>query len=225
MSYDQAKKCPFNPFDLTKVWPHADYPLIQVGKMVLNKNPDNYFAEIEQLSFAPSTLIPGVEPSPDKMLQGRLFAYQDTARHRLGANFHGIPVNRPKCPVMHPTMRDAPYVHDDNHKGLPNYWPNSFQSLDPNSSKMTTKVDTVTGDVQRHDSGSSEDNYSQVTDYWVKVLKEDERNRIVDNIAGHICAAASFLQERAINNFSKVHPDFGSKLRAALKRLDQQSRI
>jgi catalase len=117
MSYAQAEMWKFNPFDLTKVWPHADFPLIQVGKMVLNKNPDNYFAQIEQLSFAPSTLIPGVEPSPDKMLQGRLFAYQDTARHRLGANFHSIPVNRPRCPVMHPTMRDAPYVHDDNHKG------------------------------------------------------------------------------------------------------------
>ena len=118
MTYEQAKTWKFNPFDLTKVWPHGEFPLIQVGKMVLNKNPDNYFAEIEQLSFAPSTLIPGVEPSPDKMLQGRLFAYQDTARHRLGANFHGIPVNRPRCPVMHPTMRDGPYTYDDNHKGI-----------------------------------------------------------------------------------------------------------
>jgi catalase len=104
--------------------------------------------------------------------------------------------------------------------GLPNYWPNSFHNLDPTSFKMKTKVDIVAGDVHRHDSGG-EDNYSQVTDYWVRVLKEDERNRLVDNIAVHLKNAAAFLQERAINNFTKVHPDFGSKLRATLNKLDQ----
>lgn len=220
MTYDQAKNWHLNPFDLTKVWPQGEFPLIEVGKMVLNQNPDNYFAQIEQLSFAPSNFVPGIEASPDKMLQGRLFAYQDTARHRLGANFHAIPVNKPRCPVMHPTMRDGPNTYDDNHKGLPNYWPNSFHNLEDKCPRMTTKIDNVTGEVHRHDS-AGEDNYSQVTTFWQKVLSEEEKQRLVDNIAGHLKNAASFLQERAIGNFSKVHPDFGTRLRAALKRLDQ----
>ena len=100
MTVEQAEESKMNPFDVTKVWPHKDYPLIQVGRMVLNRNPANYFAEVEQIAFAPSHLIPGVEASPDKMLQGRLFSYADTHRHRLGANYLQIPVNCPfksKC--------------------------------------------------------------------------------------------------------------------------------
>lgn len=217
MTFENARKWQLNPFDLTKVWPQKEFPLIKVGKFTLNRNPDNYFAQIEQLSFAPSNLIPGVEASPDKMLQGRLFAYQDTARHRLGANFHNIPVNRPQCPVMHITMRDGPNTYDDNARGLPNYWPNSFTPCQPKSARMLTKPDTVTGDVHRHDS-SDEDNYSQVTSFWLKVLNEPARERLVSNIAGHLSAAAPFIQERAIANFTQVHPDFGSRLRAALKR-------
>jgi catalase len=95
MTYDDAERYRFNPFDVTKVWPHTDFPLIEVGRMVLNRNPQNYFAEVEQVAFAPSHMVPGIEPSPDKMLQGRLFSYADTHRHRLGANYQQIPINRP----------------------------------------------------------------------------------------------------------------------------------
>jgi catalase len=220
MTYDQARKWHLNPFDLTKVWPQKEFPLIEVGRFTLNKNPDNYFAQIEQLSMAPSNFVPGIEASPDKMLQGRLFSYQDTARHRLGANFHNIPVNRPRCPVMHPTMRDGPNTYDDNAGGLPNYWPNSFVGGLDKCPRMSTKVDSVSGDVQRFDSGN-EDNYSQVTGFWLNVLNEAARERLVSNIAGHLKQAAPFIQERAISNFTQVHPDFGTRLRAALKRLDQ----
>lgn len=219
MTYEQAKNWKFNPFDVTKVWPHKEYPLIEVGRLTLNKNPDNYFAEVEQLSLCPSAMVPGIEPSPDKMLQGRLFSYQDTARHRLGANFHALPVNKPRCPYFHPTLRDGPNTYDDNHKGAPNYWPNSF---DPSmgDDRAVTKHDHFMGDVARHDS-SGDDNYAQVTVFWTKVLDEAARTRLVENIAGHLKDAASFIQERAISNFSKVHADFGTRLRAALKRHDQ----
>ena len=95
MTFEQAESWTFNPFDLTKVWPHGEFPLIQVGRLTLNRNPRNYFAEVEQIAFSPAHLVPGIEPSPDKMLQGRLFSYNDTHRHRLGANFDQIPVNCP----------------------------------------------------------------------------------------------------------------------------------
>ncbi|CAM9910761.1 unnamed protein product [Ectocarpus sp. 13 AM-2016] len=107
MGLEEAARCSFNPFDVTKVWPHADYPLREVGRMVLNRNPTNYFAEVEQMAYAPSNMIPGIEPSPDKMLQGRLFSYNDTHRHRLGANYQQIPVNRPFNAKVQPYQRDG----------------------------------------------------------------------------------------------------------------------
>merc|ERR1712193_268339 len=108
MTFEEAENWEFNPFDLTKVWPHADFPLIPVGKLVLNKNPRNYFAEVEQLAFSPAHLVPGIEPGPDKMLQGRLFSYSDTHRHRLGANYLQIPVNCPYRTQGKNYQRDVP---------------------------------------------------------------------------------------------------------------------
>ncbi|XP_053553125.1 catalase [Bombina bombina] len=108
MTFEEAEKCPFNPFDLTKVWTHRDYPLIPVGKLVLNRNPENYFAEVEQIAFNPSNMPPGIEPSPDKMLQGRLFSYPDTHRYRLGANYMHIPVNRPRGTQVNNYQCDGP---------------------------------------------------------------------------------------------------------------------
>jgi catalase len=126
MTFEQAEKWNFNPFDLTKVWPHKDYPLIRVGKFVLNENPKNYFADVEQSAFCPSHMPPGVEASPDKMLQGRLFSYDDTHFHRLGPNFHQIPVNCPMATRIRNYARDGFMCVDGNQGGAPNYWPNSF---------------------------------------------------------------------------------------------------
>ncbi|CAG2110185.1 unnamed protein product [Medioppia subpectinata] len=218
MTFQQAKTWKFNPFDLTKVWPHKDFPLIEVGRMVLDRNPKNYFTEVEQMAFEPSNLVPGIEVSPDKMLQGRLFAYSDTHRHRLGANYNQLPVNRAKCPVMHPTNRDGPYCYDDNHAGAPNYWPNSFLNAEANPKFKEHSEANVSGDVDRHDS-SNDDNFDQVTDFWNKVLTADERERLANNIGGHLVAAQPFIQERAIANFEKVHPDFGARVRLAIKKV------
>ncbi|MEG2328411.1 MAG: catalase, partial [Akkermansia sp.] len=125
MTEAEAKKSPYHPFDLTKVWPHQDYPLIEVGMIELNKNPDNYFAQIEQAAFNPADIVPGISFSPDKMLQGRLFSYGDAQRYRLGVNHNQIPVNAPRCP-FHSFHRDGAMRVDDNNGGTLGYEPNSY---------------------------------------------------------------------------------------------------
>jgi catalase len=120
-----AATCPYNPFDLTKVWSHKDYPLIEVGVLELNRNPENYFAEVEQSAFNPANIVPGIGFSPDKMLQGRLFAYGDAQRYRLGVNHQHIPVNSPRCPV-HSYHRDGAMRADGNHGSTLGYEPNSY---------------------------------------------------------------------------------------------------
>ncbi|KAH8274535.1 hypothetical protein KR044_006581 [Drosophila immigrans] len=217
MTFEQAKKYKFNPFDVTKVWSHKEYPLITVGKMVLNRNPKNYFAEVEQIAFSPAHLVPGIEPSPDKMLQGRLFSYSDTHRHRLGPNYLQIPVNCPYRVKVTNFQRDGFMNVTDNQDGAPNYFPNSFNGPQecPRARALSTCC-PVTGDVYRYSSGDTEDNYAQVTDFWVQVLDNCARKRLVQNIADNLSNASQFLQERAVKNFTLVHADFGRMLTEAL---------
>ncbi|XP_045784256.1 catalase [Maniola jurtina] len=217
MTMAQAEGCKFNPFDLTKVWPHSEYPLIPVGKLTLNRNPKNYFAEVEQIAFSPSNLVPGIEPSPDKMLQGRLFAYSDTHRHRLGANYLQIPVN---CPFR--SIRIANYQRDgpqtiDNQDGAPNYFPNSFSGPQecPRAQRLRARYN-VSGDVDKYDSGQTEDNFSQATVLYKQVFSEAEKERTVANLVGNLKDAAGFIQERAVKLLTQVHPDLGSKVSAGL---------
>lgn len=220
MTFEQAEKFRWNPFDLTKIWPQAEYPLIPVGKFVLNRNPTNYFAEVEQLAFDPASMIPGIEPSPDKMLQGRLFSYSDTHRHRLGANYRQIPVNCPyRCRAQN-YQRDGPMTVTDNQGGAVNYFPNSFNGPDQNKIYTESRFQ-VSGDVERYNS-ADDDNYGQVTLFWTKVLKSDERERLIKNIAGHLQNAQDFLQERAVNMFTKVHIDLGKGIRSELETLKNE---
>lgn len=127
MSYEEAEQVKFNPFDVTKTWSQKEYPLIPVGRFTLDRNPNNYFAEVEQAAFSPAHLVPGIEASPDKMLQGRLFSYSDTHRHRLGANYLQLPVNCPYKVAVKNYQRDGPMCFNDNQAGAPNYFPNSFE--------------------------------------------------------------------------------------------------
>jgi catalase len=124
MTKEQAQNYKFDPFDVTKVWFHKDFPLIEIGKITLNRNPENFFAEVEQAAFAPTNLIPGIAFSPDKLLQGRLFAYRDAQRYRLGVNNTEIPVNKPKVPV-HNYQKDGVGTISNNHNTKVNYFPNS----------------------------------------------------------------------------------------------------
>lgn len=216
MSLAQADAYRYNPFDVTKVWLHGDFPLIDVGRLTLNRNPVNYFAEVEQLAFAPANMIPGIEASPDKMLQGRLFSYVDTQRHRLGANYPQLPVNRPSVEAANPLVtyeRDGPMCYENYGSG-PNYFPNSFNG--PIVDNVATQsIFYLAGNVIRYDS-SDEDNFSQVDLFWSGVLTQPERQRLVDNIAGHLRNARADIIQRAIANFAAVNPTFGTMLEAAI---------
>ncbi|XP_037908348.1 catalase isoform X3 [Hermetia illucens] len=218
MTFEQAERCKFNPFDVTKVWSHKDYPLIPVGKMVLDRNPSNYFAEVEQIAFSPSHLVPGILPSPDKMLQGRLFSYSDTHRHRLGANYLQLPVNCPYRVSVKNYQRDGPQTFTDNQGGAPNYYPNSFDGpeVEQRVKKLNPKLH-VGGDVYRYSSGDTEDNFTQPADFWNNVLNAEQKDRLVRNIAGHLKDASTFIQERAVKNFSQVSADLGNRLAQQLK--------
>ncbi|MBV95146.1 Catalase, partial [Eschrichtius robustus] len=180
MTFNQAETFPFNPFDITKVWPHNDYPLIPVGKLVLNRNPVNYFAEVEQLAFDPSNMPPGIEPSPDKMLQGRLFAYPDTHRHRLGPNYLQIPVNCPFRARVASYQRDGPMCVLDNQGGAPNYYPNSFGASEQQPSALEHRTH-CSGDVQRFNS-ANDDNVTQGGEVWRAFKEEGLEQELEDGI-------------------------------------------
>lgn len=234
MTFEEAARVPFHPFDLTKVWPHSQFPLREVGRLVLDRNPKDYFTEVEQIAFSPSHMIPGIEPSPDKMLQGRLFSYPDTHRHRLGANYaESIPVNRPlstACSTIHHYQRDGPMQTTANGAGGPNYFPNSFSGPQPTKEGSWHKDNLSNNDqVERLDTGD-EDNFSQAGHFYRTILDEAARERLTDNIAGHMRhVPSSFVRQRAIDNFSKVDPDYGRRLKlkldALLRRPDRSRAI
>ncbi|KAI4464239.1 catalase [Holotrichia oblita] len=202
MTFEQAEKYPENPFDLTKVWPQKIFPLIKVGYFILNKNPKNYFTDVEQLAFSPAHLIPGILPSPDRMLIGRMFSYGDTQRYRLGKNYLQLPVN---CPLQVKNYhRDGVMVHNNQGTG-PNYYPNSVDG--PEISKSIKKLHppfNVAGDVNRFDSGS-EDNFSQARILYQRVFNEEQKEKFIVNIAGSLHTVTSpLIQRRALDNIAKV---------------------
>ncbi|XP_078076532.1 catalase [Mustelus asterias] len=220
MSFQEAQVHRWNPFDVTKVWPHKEFPLIPVGQMVLNKNPINYFTDVEQMAFDPSNMVPGIEPSPDKMLQGRLFAYTDTHRHRLGANYLQLPVNCPfKCRVAN-YQRDGPMCSTDNQGGAPNYYPNSFSGPETQPLALEHCL-TLTNDVARYNS-ANDDDYSQVTSFYLQVLNADERRRLCENVAAHLKDAQLFIQNRMVGLLNKVHPDYAAQVRTLLEQYNSK---
>ncbi|KAL1517680.1 hypothetical protein ABEB36_001415 [Hypothenemus hampei] len=215
MTLEQAEKCKFNPFDLTKIWPHADYPLIPVGKLVFNKNPENYFAEVEQIAFNPAHMVPGIQPSPDRMLQGRLFTYGDTHRYRLGPNYLQLPVN---CPFRVSSYQRDGFMAVNNQSNAPNYHPNSFSGppVDEQVKNLYPPY-KLSGDVNRYDIPVTDNDYEQPGIFWRKVLDEAARTRLVDNIVSSLKFAADFIQERAVQNYTKVDKQFGARLQEALQ--------
>lgn len=209
MPEKDAEKTPYNPFDLTKVWPHGDYPLIEVGVMELNRNPDNYFAEIEQAAFSPSNIVPGIGFSPDKMLQARIFSYADAHRHRLGTHYEALPVNQPKCPVHH-YHKDGAMRFFRNDTGNPDayYEPNSFNGprQDPSVAEPPLRID---GDAARYDHRDGNDDYSQPGALF-RLMNADQQSRLMDNIAAAMTGVPEFIQQRQIAHFAKVDPAYGA---------------
>nr|QOY58044.1 catalase [Hoplobatrachus rugulosus] len=217
MTFEQAKKMPFNPFDITKVWPHEQFPLLPVGKLILNKNLENYFAEGEQMALCPGNLIPGIEPSPDKVLLGRMLVYPDAQRYRLGANYQQLPVNAPKKVKVANYQRDGFMALGNNQGNAPNYYPNSFGGPEEARECLQSSFH-VSGDVARYDD-CKEDNVSQVRTFYLTVLDSAERQTLCKNIAKSLINAQPFIQQRAVKNFTDVHPDYGARVLAELEKL------
>lgn len=217
MTPEQAKEYRFDPFDVTKVWFHDDFPLIRVGKMVLDKNPENFYAEVEQAAFAPSTLVPGIYPSPDKLLQGRLFAYEDAHRYRLGKNHDMIPVNSPKSAPAYTNERDGTMVTDGNFGSTANYYPNSVNSY--GEAKHIEDVPALAleeAKIARYTLETTEDDYIQTRELYQRVLSAEDRDHLISNIAGHLCSALKRIQYRQTALFYKADPDYGTRVAEAL---------
>ncbi|MGB4572926.1 MAG: catalase [Rectinemataceae bacterium] len=215
MSPEEAKKYRFDPFDITKVWPHADYPLQPIGRMVLNRNPENYFAEVEQVAFAPGNFVPGIGPSPDRLLQGRLFSYPDTQRHRLGPNFHMLPVNAPKAAAEHSYQRDGFMRFDRNGSGDPNYWPNSAGGPEPDSSYTVPSID-ISGMAARHAYEPGDVDFVQAGVLFRRVMTDMDRDHLVDNIITHLSGAQKRIQLRQTALFHKVDAEYGNHVATGL---------
>lgn len=213
MTEAEAKTYKHNPFDLTKVWNHADYPLIEVGVMELNRNPDNYFAEVEQAAFNPANIVPGIGFSPDKMLQGRLFAYADAHRYRLGVNFESLPVNRPHCPV-HNYHHDGAMRTDGNHGSEVNYQPNSFGGPVDNG-KYSEPPLALDGDAYNYDHRSDKDYYSQPGDLY-RLLPADEKERLISNVCESIAGVPVEIEVRAVARFYQADKDCAQSIASKL---------
>lgn len=222
MTPQQASDCPFNPFDLTKVWPHKDYPLHQVGRMVLNENPTDYFTQVEQLAFSPSHMVPGIEPSPDKMLQARLFSYPDTHRHRLGANYQQLPCNS-HADVNDHYQRDGPMAYQVP-KGGPNYFPNSFQGPRPDADAGKWHDAKVSGTIGRYETGHSEDNFSQCRGFYSHVLTPSEREDLTKNMANHLSHAQEFIRANVIKVLEQVDASYAAKVRSKIRPVSSSAR-
>ncbi len=207
MPEKEAETYSVNPFDLTKTWSHRDYPLVEIGVMELNRNPKNYFFDVEQAAFSPSNLVPGIGASPDKMLQGRLFAYPDAQRYRLGGNYQQIPVNRPLNRVAH--------YQNDGHRSEPgfgydNYEPNGFGGpfQDPSVTEPPLRI---SGDADRYNSHKGNDDYSQAGALY-RMLAEEERDRMTSIIANTMLQVPKDIVKKNIEHFSKCDPDYGKKI-------------
>ena len=213
MTDAQAESSPYNPFDLTKVWPHGDYPLIDVGVLELNKNPENYFAEVEQAAFNPANIVPGISFSPDKMLQGRLFSYGDAQRYRLGVNHNSIPVNAPRCPV-HSYHRDGAMRVDGNHGGTIGYEPNS-QGEWQEQPDFSEPALSLSGAAARWDHREDKDYYSQPGALF-NLMTAEQQKVLFANTARSISAASLEVKKRHIGNCLKAAKAYGEGVANAL---------
>ncbi|MGL6117207.1 catalase [Plesiomonas sp.] len=213
MEEKDAETYKVNPFDLTKVWSHKDYPLIEVGIMELNRNPDNYFADVEQAAFAPTTIVPGIGFSPDKMLQGRLFSYGDAHRYRLGVNHSQIPVNAPRCPV-NSFHRDGAMRVDGNNGRTLGYQPNSYKTWEEQPDFAEPPL-AINGDAAHYDHSIGDDPFAQVGDLF-RLMPHDEQIRLFENTARAMFGVEEHIKLRHICNCFRADPAYGMGITTAL---------
>ena len=216
MPEEEAETYRWNPFDLTKVWPHADYPLIEVGVLEMNRNPQNYFAEIEQAAFSPANVVPGISFSPCKMLQARIFSYADAHRYRLGSNFERLPVNAPKATkVMNPYQRDGAMRFDDNCGPGPNYEPNSFGGPTEDSAYREPPL-KIAGDADRYEQKRGvDDDYVQPGNLY-RLMSPEQQQGLIANIVGTLKNVPKNIQERMVAHFRKADQAYGDGIARGL---------
>ncbi|HEY5894502.1 MAG TPA: catalase, partial [Chthoniobacterales bacterium] len=208
----------WNPFDLTKVWPHADYQLIDVGILELNRNPDHYFAEIEQAAFSPSNIVPGISFSPDKMLQARIFSYADAHRYRVGAHYELLPVNRPKSPVHH-YHADGP-MRFDSPKGTDAYYePNSFGGP-VQDARFAEPPLQIAGDVDRYNHRDGNDDYTQPGNLF-RLMTPAQQDRLFKNIAAAMEGVPGSIVLRQLGHFHQADPRYAEGVAKALGITDR----
>ncbi|CAM5245145.1 catalase [Streptomyces californicus] len=210
----------FNPFDLTKVWPHADHPLQRVGRLVLDRNPDNVFAEVEQAAFSPNNFVPGIGPSPDKMLQGRLFAYADAHRYRLGVNHTQLPVNAPRTPVVDNYGRDGLHATRYGSRYDKNYEPNSYAGPAQTDAALSSPL-AVHGWTGTHEAPAhaKDDDFFQAGELY-RLMSEDEKGRLVANIAGGLSQVTrDDVIEKNLAHFHAADADYGKRVEEAVRAL------
>jgi catalase len=217
MPFDDARSYRFNPFDLTKVWPHADYPPITIGRMVLDRNPENHFAEVEQAAFSPANLVPGIGLSPDKMLMGRIFSYHDTHLHRVGTNYEQLPINAAKSPV-HTYNKDGAmeYLHSG---AQPVYYPNAYGGPEPDPSKALPSWWVEAGEIgyYAYEKHRDDDDFIQPGTLYREVMEPADREHLVTNIVAHASDGVSAeVQTRVIGYWTNVDADLGAQVAAGL---------
>ena len=209
-----AEKVPYHPFDLTKVWPHGDYPLIEVGEFELNKNPENFFSDVEQAAFSPSNLVPGIGASPDRMLQARLFNYADAQRYRLGANYQQIPVNAARCPV-HSNHRDGTGRVDSNYGGAPHYEPNSFGQWQGQPQFAEPPL-RLSGDAKHWSFHVDDSNYFKQPGDLFRLMTPEQQQALFGNTGRGMGDAPRFVKQRHIRNCHAADPAYGAGVAQAL---------
>ncbi|HUZ09609.1 MAG TPA: catalase [Acidimicrobiales bacterium] len=218
MPFEEAADYRFNPFDLTKVWPHSDYPMIPIGRMVLDRNPDNYFAQIEQSAFEPANMVPGIAPSPDKMLQGRLFSYPDTHRYRIGPNYLQLPVNQPLADV-HSYNKDGPMRYRAGSD--PVYAPNAYGGPRADESRYADPAYRVSGEIVRaaYNAHREDDDFVQPGNLYREVLSGTDREHLLTNIVGHASHGPGLEPDvagRVGEYWRRVDPGLGAQVAKAL---------
>lgn len=210
-----AEKVPYHPFDLTKVWPKADYPLIEVGAFELNRNPENFHLDVEQSAFAPSNIVPGISVSPDKMLQARLVNYADAQRYRLGTNYHQIPVNKARCPVFS-NHRDGAGRVDDNYGGLPHYEPNSFSQWQEQPEYREPPL-KISGNADFWNFREDDDDYFTQPRALFRLMSPAQQQVLFENTARAMGDAPAFIKQRHIENCTRCDPAYGAGVARALE--------
>ncbi len=215
MTEEQAKTYRFHPFDLTKVWSKKDFPLIPVGEFELNRNPENYFQDVEQAAFNPTNIVPGIGFSPDKMLQGRLFSYGDAQRYRLGVNHYQIPVNKPTCPY-HAFHRDGAMRVDGNYGNAKHYNPNSYGEWQEQPVAKEPHL-ALEGTAYAHNFRDDDQDYFTQPGDLFRIIKADGKAELLfNNTAAQVGGADKFIQIRHIRNCFKADPEYGEGVATAL---------